>query len=309
MALPLEKDAAHDTRIARISRSEQHEALSLLLTGKIGSSSHAVDQFLSFAASQRLSIDRLWGCWRGEQLWAVAMLLPCAGKTAMVFCSPVSDDPEPVSQVVEAVCQSASPGKVHLIQALVEPAAAAQIQALEGAGFFTLAELINMKRATTAEFPALSLPEDFNVIQWKPQHRPQFAQAILASYEQTADCPKLVGLRDIDDIIDGHMATGQFKPDQWFCILQHQQPAGVMLLNNIPEQRSLELVYLGLAPSARGKGLAQLLLKHALGLGHRQALDSMSLAVDASNKPAIRLYDRLGFSSVNRRLALVRSMR
>ena len=46
----------------------------------------------------------------------------------------------------------------------------------------------------------LPLDPSMRVVHYASAHRSQFAQAILASYEQTRDCPDLLGVRQSDDI-------------------------------------------------------------------------------------------------------------
>jgi ribosomal protein S18 acetylase RimI-like enzyme len=70
----------------------------------------------------------------------------------------------------------------------------------------------------------------------------------------------------------------------------------------------LELVYLGLAPSVRGQGLGRLLMQRVLAIGARRHFDVATLAVDAANAPAMRLYRRCGYASVAQRVAMIRKL-
>ena len=119
------------------------------------------------------------------------------------------------------------------------------------------------------------------------------------------DCPGLVGLRHINDIIAGHMATGTFKPQFWFALHQESKPMAIMLLNLVPRQNAIELVYLGVCPHWRGQGIGRKLLLHGIGLARRYGISKMILAVDRDNKPALRLYESLEFASTARKLAMI----
>ena len=70
--------------------------------------------------------------------------------------------------------------------------------------------------------------------------------------------------------------------------------AAVLLLSEIPDRDAWEVAYLGLTPSARGRGLGRAVLAHALELAAAH-VPRLELAVDVRNHPATRLYriDRL----------------
>ena len=85
-----------------------------------------------------------------------------------------------------------------------------------------------------------------------------------ASYEETLDCPGLCGLRRTQDIILGHKSSGRHDPDGWLLAKIDGVFAGAILLNHSREHNDIELVYLGLAPPVRGRGLGRLLLETQL---------------------------------------------
>lgn len=70
----------------------------------------------------------------------------------------------------------------------------------------------------------------------------------------------------------------------------------------------VELAYLGLAKSARGKGLGAVLLDDALRRASTRPQRVVSLAVDERNEPALRLYRSRGFRTVVRRRAFARQV-
>jgi ribosomal protein S18 acetylase RimI-like enzyme len=115
-------------------------------------------------------------------------------------------------------------------------------------------------------------------------------------------------MRDMDDVIEGHKSVGIFDPALWGVLLRFGKPVGCLLLAEIPARRALELVYLGLTPEVRGQGLGRVLMQRVLSIASRQLFDVATLAVDASNMPALRLYRRCGYTSVAQRVALVRRL-
>ena len=82
------------------------------------------------------------------------------------------------------------------------------------------------------------------------------------------------------------------------------EPAGYLLLTPCPELESLELVYLGLGPSLRRRGVASALLSRGVASvadKRVRGLRSLTCAVDTRNTPALRLYARHGFIEYDRR--------
>ena len=97
---------------------------------------------------------------------------------------------------------------------------------------------------------------------------PELLEALESSYQDTLDCPELCGLRETPDVLDSHRSTGVFDPALWWMVHVNGQARGCALFNRCPEQRTIELVYLGLSPELRGRGLGKWLLR-PLCLGHR----------------------------------------
>lgn len=80
--------------------------------------------------------------------------------------------------------------------------------------------------------------------------------------------PELEGTRSLDDVLAGHRAAGRYKPEHWRLgrIPGSPKAAAVLLLAEAPGRDAWEVVYLGLTPEARGRGLGHSVLQHALDL-------------------------------------------
>ncbi|MGC4032523.1 MAG: GNAT family N-acetyltransferase [Tepidisphaeraceae bacterium] len=78
----------------------------------------------------------------------------------------------------------------------------------------------------------------------------------------------------------------------------------MLLLATVTAQPMTELVYLGIAPAARGKRLGDRLMKLALHRAAAKGHELLTLAVDAGNEPALKLYFRNGMSEIARRVAM-----
>lgn len=303
----LEPTASHEVRFVRIEPQARREALSLLLTGRTHHADGPVDNFLHYTTRQNLDLSNLWAAQAGDHLLAACLIVPSPGRTSMIFLSPIRDHGglEVTGKLISATVGGIDRQQVRLVQALLDPGQHFETKALIDAGFTSLAELIYMQRRTERGDVSLHLPEGVEAVTWSPQARPLFTEAILSSYEQTRDCPGLVGLREIDDIIAGHMAAGVFEPDLWLALHHGDEPAGVMLLNRMTHDASVELVYLGLTPRWRGHGLGRMLVTRGLAQAHARGLRNMLLAVDSANAPAKRLYESLRFSAHARKRALI----
>ena len=242
----------------------------------------------------------------GQVLYAVLpMLLP--GKTMVVL----SGFPRGEAQVQAArgliprVVEQYTRLDLSMMQALLDPGDQVLFSLYQEAGFHRLAELIYLEaapRSLTWKLPDAT----WALSNYQPENHEQFARAISASYQQSHDCPELTGIRDINDVIAGHKAAGEFDPANWFLLTRAGEPAGVLLLAKIPASDALELVYIGLAPAARRQGISGELLKLALATAARLRCGRLTTAVDSRNLPAMRMYLRGGMQRIGSRVAVIR---
>ncbi len=159
------------------------------------------------------------------------------------------------------------------------------------------------------------LPSGFRLASYAPAVRHLFARAIERSYVGSLDCPRMVGLRTADEALRSHRDSGEHRPEWWHVLLQRREagevPVGVLLLAGVGRNAAggLELVYIGLAPEARGRGLGDLLLRVALHAASQTEGAAVTLAADEANAPALALYRRHGLTRLQRRTAMLRDLR
>jgi mycothiol synthase len=341
---PDHEPASSPSPNVRVPAERRLEAIQALLRADRG----GAERFLTFATEHRIRLDAIWSRLddRGRIGWTV-LASPGHGRTATLFATPArsAGDIPPLASLVSTALRGLAPLGVDLAQALVEPTESRQRAVFEAGGMERLAELSYLERPTPRGGAAsrVDWPDDIAVERWDAgpdpsggaalggEHRVQrgtaasraeLIETLERSYVGTLDCPSLAGLRRSEDVLEGHLNSGVFEPSLW-TILRFRsgahagRTAGVCLFNSSPAaggqpsvgSGSLELVYFGLVPEARGRGLGRLLLRHGLdGLrGRRES--AVMLAVDDRNGPAHALYREAGFRLRFRRFALIRSVR
>ncbi len=245
------------------------------------------------------------------------------------------DRPEERADCARAVTRHLAelPGRpVDIAQSLPSSKESWAIDALLSANWQTVGSLAYMRRPLRAEEATKSglawskpgaepLPDGLEIERIRVPGAgapapPELVQALEASYVDTLDCPDLCGMRETVDIVASHAAIGRQELALWSLLRHEGRPAGALLLSCLPEQRCYELVYLGLGPSLRGNGYGEFLMRRAidtLATRIRQSKArsgwSLTCAVDKAFRPAVRLYERLGFAAFDSRVACVSSVR
>lgn len=324
----------HTTACAgRIPKNLRISAATRLVTEAGPNRERAARRLVSTADQFGIDLNLLWGTTvsgaSGKDLVAqVCLAVPGTGRTAMLFLSGPGDSAlfgSPAQQLAgraESI-RAALAGLAEdlpepvLAQALPEPGETWAIDAYRSAGLQWVGDLAYLRRdyhhATSAsasgwpagvEVSAVTNPDDFS----PTGDGTALVAALDASYADTLDCPELCGLRTTRDVLASHVATGDFEPSRWWVVRQGGKPEGCCLMNHVPDHDSLELVYLGLSPSLRGKGLAKTLLEFAIARCAGVCASEVTCAVDRRNTPAQRLYARMGFKEFTSRVAFVKSV-
>ncbi len=265
-------------------------------------------QFYVYCGSMGIDPRRQVMAFADGKLQAMALWIASPGHTALLFTPNLMEHPQlaPACGVcIAAAISDALANGAELVQAMVDPRDALAVSTFTAAGLEPLATLSYMERRPPLFCPVVRLPAGVSLRTYAPGAHGLFAAAIQDSYQETLDCPRLAGARNVDDVIAGHKAAAPFDPDLWALVIVDNRPAGVSLLAHVPARNSLEVVYLGLAPFARGRGIGKALMQQALACSVRRACALLSVAVDAANTPAVKLYRRAGFAQVADRLAMV----
>jgi ribosomal protein S18 acetylase RimI-like enzyme len=307
-------DGDADPLICRpAQRHEIDHSLRLLLAGPGGlAGEEQVLDFLSFAIQRGVDVNGVWVATRAGRLEWTLLPVVSPGRTMLVLTptrllkfTPATS----AAKLIREVCDHFAQRDVHLAQLLLDPQEPAVRDVYTSAGFSVLAELVYLSRTVRRSIEIPCVPDGFQLLPYTPATHELFMRTITFSYRESLDCPALNGLRDMEDVLTGHKAAGEFEPSLWHVLIENDQPRAVLLLNRSPNVESLELVYLGLVPEARGRGLGDWMMKLALGCCARDEKTEISLAVDSRNAPALKLYFRHGLQRVGSRLAMLRDLR
>jgi ribosomal protein S18 acetylase RimI-like enzyme len=276
-------------------------------------------EVLNEAERGEIDLSGLWVIRRKDGRVTGAMLtqvLP--GRVAAVWAPEVRPSwrrAKFAAQLVQSALAELQARGIRLAQAVLDESAGSQAaQDLEHGGMPRITELLYLERETGTPLECTSRPSRYlglsescssTTFDWRPFDaavEAEFRSVLHATYQGSLDMPELDGARSLDDILQGHRCAGRFVADRWQLgrIAGEPQAAAVLLLAEIPERSVWEIIYLGLTPAARGRGLGREALGHALELA-RPHVPWVELAVDLRNYPATRLYQSSGFVIRDRR--------
>jgi len=268
-------------------------------------------RFLDFIRSQRLDADQCWACVDAHgELNPALIALPNTGRTAMIFITAPRrpQDVPRLARLIRHAHERFDPDRITLAQAIMDPEESLTAAAFVEAGYLKLALLQYMERriVRSDRIPTPQWPAEVTLLPYEPAREPLFKEAMVQSYIDTLDCPALCGVRDIDDVLRDHKGNGVEDPALWTLVLWEGRPAAVLLLNPVADGESVELSYLGVAASHRGRGLGRRLMGWAMRQLSERPYTRFTLAVDQDNLPALRLYKSFGLARTDRRLAYIR---
>jgi len=301
--------------------AEQHAALALILgtSGRLAGDGQIAD-FVRIANQRQIDLSEIrYAQIAGRLVWA-SLPVPNPGRTILMLGPNQLIDPlqvQPAGQVIQQVCFDYAFKGVHMAQALIDPLAVDVRSIYLQHAFMEMAELLYLQANVRRPAPPPPLPEGFLWHTYSSQTHAQFVGAIIDSYAQSLDCPALNGLREVEDVIQGHQAAGAgapFDPLLWRVLMERetdrsQRPCGVLLLSRTDQTDAMELVYLGLSLHARRRGLGTIMMKQALASVLADNRRRLTLAVDSRNAPALRLYFRHGLQKIGSKIALMRDLR
>ena len=225
-------------------------------------------------------------------------LYPAAGEDGV--------DEAALSRAIAAATDDALSDGLSLVQSIPPEGAEADVAVLVDAGFRLLAELQYMRRDLTGKpEPHLPQREEVTVESFGEYSQEELAAVIQATYQDSLDCPGLAELREMDDVLEGYRATGIFNPSTWWLVRWEGQAAGCVLVNQSISGEA-QMVYLGVIPAFRGRGLARWMTAAVMQACWQEGLTAMTLAVDCRNATAARAYRDAGLTICRERNAYIK---
>lgn len=282
--------------IGPLAEKDQAEALGLLSEEELPE----IRQALSHSAPAKQAEDRegwlFWGAYRGSELVGIQLAHLQPGRSAVIWPPRLrrAEGVEVALALLEAVCQELGDRGVGLVYCFLETETGVESKLMQIAGFSRFAYLLYLV-AFGEDFPSQCPESPLRFEAYSGQNHERFLRVIEATYVQSLDCPWLNQKRKIEDVVSGYRATGMHRPDLWRLVCAGQEDVGCLLLTDHPELESLELIYMGLIASARGKGWGVEVARYAQWLTRAAGRRQLLLGVDADNWPAIRVYAAVGF--------------
>jgi len=181
-------------------------------------------------------------------------------------------------------------------------------QAYLSLGFTPLERMI-MSLALAGNLLDGSLPPGYELNAWEDHYLERVAQLLQDANRDTLDAHIYPQFRTFEEthlmvqaVRDG--GAGPFVEELSGIVLHGGTLCGVIMLIR-PEPDQSFVVVVAIAPAHQGKGVGRALLTRALASAWEAGIRTVDLTVTEENRPAVALYQRLGFSPKRRMTAYV----
>jgi mycothiol synthase len=251
--------------------------------------------------------EPLFVAMRDEKIVAAAWGQRESGRIALFWPPRFATDEhfDTSCRLAELVVRDLDETAVELTQVIVTRDDESVVPVLTHVGFRQLAELLYLT-CEAERFPKSEPVSELEFVAYSGMQRGRLVHLIERSYDDTLDCVGLNGVRDVDNVVTGYQATGVYHPENWKIVRANGRDVGILLMADHPKARHWELMYMGLDPEVRGRGLGRQIAQHALWMAARAGVERIVLAVDSVNEPALRMYRTEGFEMWDRRFVYVR---
>ena len=294
--------------VIRCPASRRPEAFRQLHAGLPSDQQAALPQALERAvADDPDAWDGLFVCDGGDaradtdSIAGVVWVQPLPGNTAVIW------PPDPHSVALEPLLHAAAAfvdeRDFPLAQMVVSANDDYPLDVVARSGFGQLVELMYLYRDLLGYSGS---PKGLQFIPHAGDHSARLAAILQSTYAGTKDCPALDGIRPLDEVIDGYRAQGEYLPEHWYLVNDGSADVGALIVAYHRGVENCELVYMGVTPQARGRGLGKQIVQFALNASATIGAKRLVLAVDSANSPALKVYGDLNFLPWDRRVVYAR---
>lgn len=162
----------------------------------------------------------------------------------------------------------------------------------------TFAEEV-MRFDLSLAIPDAAFPPSISCLPWEPQTTHEFFTAYEASFRERPGFPHW----SEEQWVDWISTDPTFRPDRSWVALTQDQVVG-FIADADDEQAPGHIGYIiqvGTHPQWRHRGLATLLITRSLRAWKDEGKEAVILHVNVNNPGAIHLYQKLGFTIIERR--------
>lgn len=264
--------------------------------------------FENWCSLHDISLTRQMVALEDGRMVSACLWTESPGRTALLYTTNIGRHPTArlaTQACISAAARRAGENGMVIAQTILDADNQASAEAFRAAAFFDLADLFYMERSAPFFSPRNDVPPGLSLWPYRPELDHVFASTIHETYRETLDCPRMSGLRSMTDVMAGHKAVGEFDPSLWSLVRRGEDWIGVLLLSPHTDPATLELVYLGLVPAARGIGIGGFLMRHVLRVLSERRIGQSILAVDKANAPAVALYKKVRYRITGERHVLI----
>lgn len=268
-----------------------------------------MDLTLAAVRNRTLSVEGLLMAERGENIVGAVWASSLGGCSALVWPPQTSEreDDATAQQLLAAADGWMRSQQINLATAYLTDGDSPEARRLAHAGY-DQASVIAYLVSDTQAFPEIPPASRLEFAPYTEADAERLIAIVDATYVGTQDCPRLNGVRETRDVIDGYRSATHYSPEHWLIARHEGQDVGCLLLADHPRDNHGELVYMGVVPAARGRGFGVELARHAQWVTRCAGRAALVLAVDAENSPAIRGYAACGFRQWERRTVMLKTL-
>lgn len=243
----------------------------------------------------------LFAAFEGRTLVGAILIRPLAGRSAYVWPPRIANEQEALADaLLDAADDWCWRESIVLAQALPDRSASLDLDRLSRHGYSRAADLEYLCCAAR-DFPAGPPDDNLEFVPYGQCEPTRFAAVVEATYQGSLDCPEVDGLREIEEVLASYRATSGFDDSRWYLVRHGDLDAGCLILGDDARANHFELIYMGVAPEARGQGLGMRIVRRAQALARAAGRARLVLSVDAANQPARAIYAAAGFFCWNSR--------